>query len=229
MPISGRILDLQGRPVVGAKITRGRIKAEGTEGIDPYLKLLRDDPMRASNHRFAKDFWATHSPASRSSVTTDAEGRFRLTGIGRDRIVEIEVEGPTIQSATITAMTRPSATVSTPPGTDLRRQDDLRRDLRPPHSPGRALTGVVRDKRTKQPLAGVTVCGKGTNARVTHRRAGTVHAARLPQGQELRADGAGGGESSLLRDLPQRARHRRSGADRGRRRVRRRASRCGSS
>ena len=35
VPISGRILDLQGRPVVGAKVTRGGIKAEGPGGIDP--------------------------------------------------------------------------------------------------------------------------------------------------------------------------------------------------
>ena len=45
VPIAGRILDLQGRPVVGAKVTRGRIVAEGPEGIDPYLRLMRDDPM----------------------------------------------------------------------------------------------------------------------------------------------------------------------------------------
>ena len=45
---------------------------------------------------------------------TDGEGRFRLTGIGRDRIVDIDVEGPTIQNATITAMTRNAAAVSTP-------------------------------------------------------------------------------------------------------------------
>ena len=153
VPISGRILDLQGRPIAGAKITRGRIKAEGTEGIDPYLKLLHDDPMRASNHRFAKDYWS-RLPGQPASVTTDADGRFRLTGIGRDRIVEIEVEGPTIQSATISAMTRNAATVSTPPGTFAAKTiygatfDHL-------IPPGRALTGIVRDKRTRQPLAGV--------------------------------------------------------------------------
>ena len=37
----------------------------GVDGIDPYLKLLREDPMRASNHRFAKNFWPIHCPASR--------------------------------------------------------------------------------------------------------------------------------------------------------------------
>jgi RNA polymerase sigma factor (sigma-70 family) len=37
VPIAGRILDLQGRPVVGARVTLGRIADEGAAGIDPYL------------------------------------------------------------------------------------------------------------------------------------------------------------------------------------------------
>jgi len=163
VPISGRILDLQGRPIASVKVTCGLIKAEDADGIDPYLKLLHDDPMRASNHRFAKNYWS-RLPGQPASVITDAEGRFRLSGIGRDRIVEIYVEGPTIQSSTMTTMTRKAATVSTPPGTFGAKTiygasfDHL-------IAPGRALTGVVRDKRTKQPLVGVAVAGHRTNAR----------------------------------------------------------------
>ena len=183
VPISGRILDLQGKPVVGATIKRGRIKAGGADGIDPYLKLLPEDPRLASDHRF-KDFWNNPLPGQPASVTTDGEGRFMLTGIGRDRIVEIEIDAPSIQSATITAMTRPSATVSSPPGTSIVVAKTIYGasfdHLVPP---GRALTGVVRDKRTKQPLAGVTVCGKGTNSRVTTDVLRTIHAFRFPQGQ----------------------------------------------
>ena len=49
--------------------------------------------------------------------------------------------------------------------------------------PGRALTGVVRDKRTGRPLAGVGVGGTETNARTTTDAEGTLHAARIPQGR----------------------------------------------
>ncbi len=181
VPITGRILDLQGRPVAGAKVTRGRIEAEGADGIDPYLQLLGDDPRRASNHRFAKNYWS-RIPGHPANVTTDAEGRFRMTGIGRDRIVEIAVEGPTIQNATITAMTRNAATVSTPPGTFAARTiygasfDHL-------IPPGRALTGVVRDKRTGQPLAGVAVGGKETNTRVTTDANGQYTLSGFPKGK----------------------------------------------
>ena len=140
-------------------------------------------------------------PGQPASVTTDAEGRFRLTGIGRDRIVDIAVEGPTIQSATITAMTRDAAAVSTPKDAFAARTvygatfDHL-------IPPGRALTGVVRDKRTGQPMAGVRVGGTETNARTTTDAEGRYTLPGFPKGGELRADGPGGTQASVLRDLP---------------------------
>ena len=130
-------------------------------------------------------------PGQPASVTTDAEGRFRLTGIGRDRIVNIAVEGPTIQSATITAMTRNAAAVSTPKDAfGAKTVYGATFDHLIP--PGRALTGVVRDKRTGRPLAGVSVGGHRDERPDDDRRGGAIHPDRLPQGQELRADGPGG-------------------------------------
>ena len=165
VPIDGRIVDLQGKPVAGAKISRGRIRAEGPEGIDPYLTLVRDDPFKASNHNFAKNYW-TALPGKASAVVTDADGRFRLTGIGRDRIIDIEVEGPAIQSATIHAMTRPGKAISSPPGT-FGAMTIYPASFEHFIPPGRALNGIVRDKKTKQPLAGVPVCGQDNNTRTT--------------------------------------------------------------
>jgi RNA polymerase sigma factor (sigma-70 family) len=183
VPISGRILDLQGRPVVGARVTRSRIDAEFTEDIDPYLKQLREDPWAASNHRFAKIYDGNHAlPGQPSSIVTDGDGRFRLTGIGRDRIVSLMVEGPAIQSATITVMTRNAVAVSMP--NDAFRPKTV-------HgatfdyliSPGRALMGVIRDKRTGQPLAGVRVAGKETNARTTTDLQGHYTLPGFPKGK----------------------------------------------
>ena len=46
------------------------------------------------------------------TVTTGADGRFRLTGIGRERVVSLWIEGPTIATAfaDIHARTRPGPT-----------------------------------------------------------------------------------------------------------------------
>jgi RNA polymerase sigma factor (sigma-70 family) len=183
VPISGRILDLQGRPVVDAKVALSRIVAEGAEGIDPYLKLVREDPFRASNHGFAKYYWAAgRRPGPPASVTTDADGRFRLTGIGRDRIVGIDVKGPTIQSATITAMTRNAAAVSGPKDA-FGAKTVYGATFEHLVPPGRALTGVVRDKRTKRPLAGVVLTGSGTSARATTDVEGRYTLPGFPKGK----------------------------------------------
>lgn len=164
MPITGRIVDLQGKPIAGARITRGLIKAEGAGGIDPYLTLVRDDPFKASNHGFAKYWPAMVIPGQPAFVLTDADGRFKLSGIGRDRIIDLNVEGPTIQHATIQAMTRAGDKVSSRPGAfgGVTIYPATFEHFIPP---GRALTGVVRDRKTKMPLAGVTVGGTETNAR----------------------------------------------------------------
>jgi RNA polymerase sigma factor (sigma-70 family) len=181
VPIAGRILDLEGKPVAGAKITRGPIRAYGASGLDPFLKLVQEDPMRASNHNPAKHFW-TAFPGDPANIATDADGRFRLSGIGRDRIVDLKIEGPTIQSATITVMTRAAAAVSSPPGAFAGKTiyGATFEHLVPP---GRALTGIVRDQKTKQPLAGVTVCGSQTTARVVTDAQGRYTLPGFPKGK----------------------------------------------
>ena len=132
---------------------------------------------------------------------TDGEGRFRLTGIGRDRIVDIDVEGPTIQSATITAMTRDAAAISMPKDAFMARTvygatfDHL-------IPPGRALTGVVRDKRTGRPLAGVKVAGKETNARTTTDAEGRYTLPGFPKGKSYGLMVLAGRQAAVLRDLP---------------------------
>src|SRR5262245_15751027 len=48
--------------------------------------------------------------------------------------------------------------------------------------PGRALTGIVRDKKTGRPMAGVSVGGTGTNARATTDADGRYTLSGFPKG-----------------------------------------------
>ena len=186
VPISGRILDLQGRPVVGAKVSIGAIMDEGAQGIDPYLKLLREDPFRASNHNFAKSYGdGMRLPGQPASIATDGDGRFRLTGIGRDRIVDFSVEGSTIQSATITGITRNAEAVSTPKDAFSAKTvyGATFEHLIPP---GRALTGVVRDKRTGRPWP---ACMSEVRERTPRRQPTPQGATPSPDSPRARATG----------------------------------------
>src|SRR5262249_26271621 len=81
-------------------------------------------------------------------VKTGADGRFQIKGIGSERVVSLRVEEPTIATQQVKAMTRPAArTRLAPHGAPF----DL---LALPTKP---VVGVVRDKDSGKPLAGVTV------------------------------------------------------------------------
>ena len=175
---------------------------------------------RAANHRFARTYWAaTQLPGRPASVATDGEGRFRLTGIGRDRIVRLAVEGPTIQ-------TRHHHRDDPQRGDGLhaegclRGQDDLRRDLRLLDL-ARPCADRRRPRQADQAAAGRRGGQRGRDERPHDDRCGrALQLARLPQREELRADGLGGRQAPVFRDLPGRARRRRPRSDPGRRRVR---------
>jgi hypothetical protein len=95
------------------------------------------------------------------TVTTDAAGRFRLAGIGRDRRVTAQIAGPAIAVQELHILTRPGKPLHLVDSEDTPR---LRKattyygaDFRHVAAPSKPVVGVVRDKDTKKPLAGVTV------------------------------------------------------------------------
>jgi hypothetical protein len=98
-------------------------------------------------------------PGQPAVLTTGADGRFRLAGVGRERLVQFRVEGPGIASAWLgTVMTRAAEKVAGP-GTHVYGAsfDHVAVASRP-------IRGVVRDKETGKPLAGVCVEGGSKGA-----------------------------------------------------------------
>jgi hypothetical protein len=97
-------------------------------------------------------------------ATTDVEGRFRLTGIGRNRLVIAQLDGPTIASEHLHILTRLGEPFKIPylgadpnygtPQFDVTYSGAVFRHVAGPTKP---IVGVVRDKDTKKPLAGVTI------------------------------------------------------------------------
>ena len=139
VPIEGRLVSLEGRPLAGIEVRT----------------LMVEDP---SNPEYIFGAPSGYFQAA----TTDADGRFRLTGIGRGRRTVLGIAGPGIQ--------RDGAQVVT---------GSFPKD-RPPHysgypvygarfehpcKPGKSISGVVRDIDTGAPLAGIRSCREiGTHA-----------------------------------------------------------------
>ncbi|HEV3021332.1 MAG TPA: sigma factor-like helix-turn-helix DNA-binding protein, partial [Pirellulales bacterium] len=135
VPIEGRILDLDGRPVAGAVVRVARLSASEDESLDTFLKAWKSAPLEATGavvqpvprqtpagyglavgaaeYRLAlasvpqwRTWWGYWRWILVRPVTTDQDGKFRLRGVGRERFVEIAISAPTLQFAQLRVVTR---------------------------------------------------------------------------------------------------------------------------
>jgi RNA polymerase sigma factor (sigma-70 family) len=154
VPLTGRIFDLQGKPIAGATVTVLSISAASGEDLDTWLESARVSKVRKGA---SLDSYAIARPVR---ITTDAAGRFRLggAGLGRNRLVRVRLDGPTIASQFLTILTRPGKALPVKEYEGQPRPTTCYgADFRHAAAPTRPVVGVVRDRDTKKPLAGVTI------------------------------------------------------------------------
>jgi protocatechuate 3,4-dioxygenase beta subunit len=154
VPITGRIVDLEGKPIAGATLTVLSASAAPGEDLDGWLEAAR--AKKVNKDQSLKSFELPRA----AQVTTDAEGRFRISGagLGRNRLVRARLDGPTIASQYLTILTRPGKPIDVKeyqgqPGVTTCYGADFRHAA----APTKPVVGVVRDKDTNKPLAGVTI------------------------------------------------------------------------
>ncbi len=168
--IQGRILDLQGKPVAGAVIHVRELATTPEEDLAPVLKTWRTGQFGAALELVSKALFDPGAAGLPERVTTGRDGRFRLPGAGRERLISLSIEGPGIATENIGIVPRPAAEVR------ALVQAGARASLRPSvipsagpplygttfdhvATPSRPVTGTVYDRETRQPLAGVEVSG----------------------------------------------------------------------
>jgi len=161
VPIRGRVIDIQGRPVAGATIQVVGILWYPVGNLDEWLSALKTEKAAYPvQYRMLRSWYSDDIPSIFPAVTADREGRFTLTGIGRERIASLLVSGPGIETRLEFAVTRDMPAVKV---ADFDPQNDGRDityhgasfDL--VGGPGLEIVGTVRDKDTGEPLAGITV------------------------------------------------------------------------
>jgi hypothetical protein len=141
------------------------------------LKVSAKDPWHVEGDHFM-DLSSSAFDLLFPPVTTGADGRFELRGIGRERMVRLRLEGPTIATGIIIVMTRPGETIrlplsrSHPRGEAIAYHGAAFEILAEPTKP---VEGVVRDRATGKPLAGVTI----TPNKITNPYGIMNHGARL--------------------------------------------------
>jgi RNA polymerase sigma factor (sigma-70 family) len=162
VPLRGRVVDLDGKPITGVSVRVKSLQASSGEDLGAWEKRLR-----AKKELYSQDGPHTYLdlPAAGIARTarTDADGRFRLTGFGRERLVWLRFSGPTIEIADVAVRTRPGDTYTVPQMRGEPRFGSYTiygADFTHPAAPTRHIVGTVTDKATGKSLADVPVSAR---------------------------------------------------------------------
>jgi len=142
--LRGRVVDLEGQPIAGVDVRVTMLGATPSGSLDGFI----EDPLKGEPSAYLEPL-STHV----IRATTNGDGRFELAGIGEERLVRLSLSGETVTTTSVEAVTRaldPAMPVN-------RGRRLLGTDLQLALRPTRPITGVVRDRVSGAPLAGVRV------------------------------------------------------------------------
>lgn len=153
VPVTGRVLDLEGKPVPGVTIELRWLGKHPK--IDTWIQQFIDiNEKGAWNNEEGLHIirpWALGVPLT---ATTDKEGRFKLIGLGRDRMATVLIKSETTEQLRLQLLAREGPKGGWVKGVY---------GLHPIGSdfivgPCKPVVGTVRDRKTGKPIAGITVC-----------------------------------------------------------------------
>jgi RNA polymerase sigma factor (sigma-70 family) len=166
VPLTGRVVDLQGKPIAGVSVRLRGLHGPRKDDLAAFLSAVRDrkelypalgeQMIGFEGGRIGDELGTLSAP-----VKTGADGRFEIKGVGRERLAHLRIEGPTITTREVYAMTRAGDTVRVPgyrqylPRTDM--LTIYGNGFGHVAAPCKPIVGVVRDKDTGKPIPGAVV------------------------------------------------------------------------
>jgi beta-lactamase regulating signal transducer with metallopeptidase domain/protocatechuate 3,4-dioxygenase beta subunit len=165
VPITGRLLDLEGRPIGGVDIKVYKVfESSGPHAIDDWLALLAggrpgNAPPEARYFPLGGHSLPETDPSLPRPVRSDADGHFRIDGLGRDRLAILELSGPSTAFKRVEVVTRRMKRVQGRPLDEagIRDNDYHGADCTIVVEPGRTIEGMVLDRESKAPIPGAIV------------------------------------------------------------------------
>ncbi|HEY2589699.1 MAG TPA: polysaccharide biosynthesis/export family protein [Tepidisphaeraceae bacterium] len=150
LPVKGRIVDLEGRPVPGVQVT--------VEGLSSHI-LTRESEFQhpPENYRAIGEPLAATGRAG--AIVSDADGRFQIDGLGRDRVFALSFLSEKVALNMQRACTREGKITYDLNGSKdrLAHFEILGNTFELTAAPARTVVGVVRDAQTHKPLRNVRV------------------------------------------------------------------------
>jgi hypothetical protein len=159
VPITGRIVNLEGQPVAGVSVNVEEFRVPKEDNLTNWLKAVEKGapPWVAAN----LIDWNRKAPEKAGrEATTDNNGRFRLEGFGGERSLELSLQHEGITYKRIEVVTRKMNPI---PARGFRNQYGpgagtiYGADFVYAAAPSRPIQGVVKDAKTGQLLAGVEI------------------------------------------------------------------------
>jgi RNA polymerase sigma factor (sigma-70 family) len=165
VPIDGRVLDLEGKPIAGVKVQVALLEKPTGGDLTPWIEELKRRMANKPSTQLATEHVREPIWDGPASVTTGADGRFQLGGFGRERIVHLWLRGPTIENVNMRVLTRRGPLDGLAAASN---RSIFGSSFNYLAGPSRSIVGTVRDRRTGKPLAGIRVsCMLGGNSQAT--------------------------------------------------------------
>jgi RNA polymerase sigma factor (sigma-70 family) len=163
VPIEGRVTDPEGRAVPGLTVSAALVADFPTQS----LKKLEQNAGSWNDDLFDELFGKALILAKEGfipSVRSEIDGRFRLTGVGRDRAVLLLIEGESFEQAR--ALVYTSSDPAFVPPVLPAYADFVGERLFGPRfdftvRPGRVIEGTIRESHSGRPVSGVKVRSGG--------------------------------------------------------------------
>ena len=166
--VKGRLIDLQGKGIAGATIKVHTIQTGKDRTLSELEKLA--DTTSVTFPLIHSTVPRRFSPGDMMPpIKSGADGRFKITGIGKDRVVRFIVSGENLQTHDVYARTSGGPMRKIPmshASEDFWQIDFFGDEVSLVVAPSRPVIGRVTDAKTGKPLAGAKI----NSERIYHQR-----------------------------------------------------------
>jgi RNA polymerase sigma factor (sigma-70 family) len=166
LPIKGRLVDLQGKPIANARVVVVSVSRAGNDDLTGAYNAFRVNPhWSGASFSGSLDGMASGAPAG---TTTGKDGRFELKSVGVNHVVRLRFFAEGIESSGVTVFADPAFAQRMRPATDAERAGWFTKEHNPAvygpdftHAarPEHLIVGTVVDGGTGKPVPGVEVWG----------------------------------------------------------------------
>ncbi|HXY36189.1 MAG TPA: M56 family metallopeptidase, partial [Planctomycetaceae bacterium] len=113
-PIRGRLIDLEGRPIRDARVEVFQYFDTTAAAIDRWIASISGKGAEIQTSPFAPTAPTGWPPSAfLAGATSNAEGRFELRGVGRNRPISLKFSAPRIAMSVAGVVTRPMPPLGT--------------------------------------------------------------------------------------------------------------------